>query len=122
LGSVIEKADFRSPSSSGWRYRSFCSGVPARARISEFPERGERRRAQDLVHEAELDLAEALPAQLLVEVRGPQPALLDLLAQRLHGAHHLVPLELVDESLERLDLLADERPHPVQMLLELGLG
>ena len=74
------------------------------------------------MHEAELDLAEALPAELLVEVRGPQPAFLDLLAQRLHGPHQLVPLELVDESLERLDLLADELPHPIQVLLELGLG
>ena len=39
-GSVMLKADFRSPASSGYRYRSFCSGVPAIARISELPESG----------------------------------------------------------------------------------
>jgi hypothetical protein len=34
------------------------------------------------VHQPELDLAEALPPRLGREVRGPQPALLDLLLQR----------------------------------------
>jgi hypothetical protein len=34
------------------------------------------------VHEAELDLAEALAAELGRQVRGPQPAALDLLLQR----------------------------------------
>ena len=90
-GSVIEKADFRSPASSGCSQRSFCSSVPASARISELPESGawlpnalgaNGRRAQDLVHEAELDLAEALAAELGRQVRGPQPAALDLLLQR----------------------------------------
>jgi hypothetical protein len=39
-GSVMENAERRSPSSSGYSQRSFCSSVPASARISEFPESG----------------------------------------------------------------------------------
>src|SRR6476660_7266828 len=39
-GSVIEKADFRSPASSGCSQRSFSADVPASARISELPESG----------------------------------------------------------------------------------
>jgi hypothetical protein len=72
------------------------------------------------VHEPELDLAEALPAQLWVEVGGPQAALLDALLERRHR-----PVELVHREVERLqrpDLLADELAHPVEVLLELGLG
>ena len=82
-GSVIEKADFRSPASSGCSQRSFCSGVPASARISQLPESGawlpnalgaNGELPEDLVHEAELDLAEALAAELGSQVRRPQPA------------------------------------------------
>src|SRR4051794_39618892 len=39
-GSVMENAECRSPASSGSSQRSFCSGVPASARISELPESG----------------------------------------------------------------------------------
>src|SRR3954454_11067222 len=39
-GSVIENAERRSPASSGCRYCSFWSSVPAMARISELPESG----------------------------------------------------------------------------------
>ncbi len=39
-GSVIENADLRSPASSGYSQRSFCSSVPASARISLLPESG----------------------------------------------------------------------------------
>src|SRR4051794_9320577 len=39
-GSVIENAERRSPLSSGYRYWSFWSSVPAMARISELPESG----------------------------------------------------------------------------------
>ena len=39
-GSVIEKADFRSPASSGCSHCCFWSSVPAIARISELPESG----------------------------------------------------------------------------------
>ena len=67
------KALRRSPASSGCSQRSFCSGVPASARISELPESGAAlpnasgaigRGAEDLVHQPEPDLAHALPAEL----------------------------------------------------------
>ena len=74
------------------------------------------------MHEPELDLAEALAAELGVEVRGPQPAALDLLLQRRVDAVERVLVELVGDRLERPDLLADELAHPVELLLELGLG
>ena len=63
----------RSPASSGCSQRSFCSGVPASARISLLPESGawlpnafgaNGAGAEDLVHQPELDLAEALAAEL----------------------------------------------------------
>ena len=72
------------------------------------------------MHQAELDLAEALAAQLGVQVRGVQAALLDSLAQRRHRAQQLLVGEV--ERLERPDLLADELLHPVQVRLELGFG
>ena len=39
-GSVIEKQERISPSSSGWSQRSFCSSVPCSARISMLPVSG----------------------------------------------------------------------------------
>ena len=47
------------------------------------------------MHEAELDLAEALPAELGRQVRGPQPAALDLLLQRRVDAVERRLVELV---------------------------
>ena len=49
-------------------------------------QRRDRRGAEDLVHQAEADLAHALPAELGRQVGGPQPARLDLLLQRRHRA------------------------------------
>ncbi len=46
-------------------------------------ERRDRRRAEDLVHQPELDLAESLTAELGIEMRRPQAARLDLLLERL---------------------------------------
>ena len=72
------------------------------------------------MHEPERDLAEALPAELRRQVRGPQPALADLALQRGERA---VELRLVEvERLQRPDLVADEAAHPVQLRLKLGLG
>src|ERR687893_435890 len=45
-------------------------GVAGVRRLVAEDDRRERARAEDLVHEAELDLAEALPAQVGWEVRG----------------------------------------------------
>ena len=90
-GSVMLKALCRSPASSGCSQRSFCSSVPFMREdlgvagvgggVAER-ERGDRRGAEDLVHQAEADLAHALAAELLGQVGGPQAALLDLLLQR----------------------------------------
>src|SRR5205807_9338998 len=78
--------------------------------------RRERRGSEDLVHEAELELAEPLAAELGIEVRGPQPALLDLLLQRLVDAIERRLVELLDQRLERPDLVAHELRHPIQLL------
>ena len=72
-GSVIENADCSSPASSGWSQRSFCSGRPGEredlavagvGRLAAEGVRREDRRAEDLVHQPELHLAEALSAEL----------------------------------------------------------
>ena len=84
--------------------------------------RRERAGAEDLVHQPELHLAEALPAELRIEVRGPQPALLDLLLERRVDAVELRLVELAEDRLDRPDLLAHEVAHPFELLLELRIG
>ena len=74
------------------------------------------------MHEPELDLAEALAAELGRQVGGPQAALAYLLLQRRDGAHEAVLAELLEHGLERPDLLAHEVAHPVELRLELRLG
>ena len=54
------------------------------------------------------------------QVRRPQPLGLDLLLQRPDDHPHLVVGEI--QRLEREHLLAHEAAHPLQLLLELGLG
>ena len=85
-------------------------------------QRRDRRGAEDLVHQPEAHLAHALPAELGRQVRGPQPALLDLLLQRRDRLAQAVEAELVPDRLERPDLAADELGHPVELLLEVGVG
>jgi hypothetical protein len=82
----------------------------------------ERRAAEDLVHEAELDLAEALAAELGRQVRRPQPAALDLVLQRRVDAVERRLVEVGGDRLDRPDLLAHEGAHPFELLFELGLG
>ena len=91
-GSVIEKHERILPSSSGCIHCSFCSSVPPTAISSALPESGAwlpkmRGRigalAEDLVHQAELDLAEAAAAHLRRQVGGPQALALDLVLQRV---------------------------------------
>ena len=75
---------------------------------------------EDLVHQPELDLAEALPAELGRQVRGPQAALLDLLLQRRVDA---VEVGLVRRSsivLDRPHLLAHELAHPLELASNSG--
>src|SRR5262249_37547515 len=75
--------------------------------------------AEDLVHQAELHLPEALTPELGREVRRPQAALSHGRAQRLEDALQVVVADLVRDRLDRIDLLADEVAHPLQLLLEL---
>jgi hypothetical protein len=86
---------------------------------------GGRVAAEDLVDQRQLELAEAGPAQLLVEEQGPQSAVLDLLLEPpgqgldlgVAGAQGVG-----EDRVERLDLLAAELLDPVELLLELGFG
>ena len=91
-GSVIEKHERYLPSRSGCIQRSFCSSVPPTAISSALPESGALlpkmlgpygRLAEDLVHQAELHLAEAEAAHVRRQVGGPQALALDLLLQRV---------------------------------------
>ncbi len=76
--------------------------------------------AQDLVHQAELDLAISLAAELGTEVRRPQPLLPDGFHEWRCNAQERRVVEL--ERLQRVDLLAHELAHPRQLALELGVG
>ena len=82
--------------------------------------------AEDLVHQAELHLAEAAAAHLRRQVGGPQALALDLVLHRVGEALERRPpfgrAPLLGQRLERDDLLPDERAHPVQLRLELGFG
>ena len=81
---------------------------------------------EDLVHQAQLHLAEPAAAHLRRQVGRPQALVLDLLLERRgDGDEALPPLRRapeVGEGLEGHDLLADEAAHPVELRLELGLG
>ena len=84
--------------------------------------RREDRRAEDLVHQAELDLAEALTAELGRQVSRPEALLPDLLVQRRVDPIELGLADVVLDRLDRPDLLAHERAHPFELLFELRLG
>ena len=57
-------------------------GVARVGRLAAERTGREERRSEDLVHQPELQLAEALAAELGVEVCGPQATLLDPLLER----------------------------------------
>ena len=129
-GSVSEKLEVISPRSSGSSHCFFCSRRAADgdelavARVgrlvAEDVGRG-RAAPEDLVHQRELHLAVALAAELGVEVARPQAAVPHLLLERFGGLPRVVGHVVVEEG-ERFDLLVDELAHPVELLLELGLG
>ena len=130
-GSVMLKALRRSPASSGCSQRSFCSSraghredlrVAGVGRGVAEGQRRDRRAAEDLVHQPEAHLAHALTAELGRQVRGPQPALLDLLLQRRDRLRQALQPEVVPDRLQRPDLAADELGHPVELRLEVGVG
>ena len=92
-----------------------------RRRVTEG-QRRDRAGAEDLVHEAELDLAEPLAPELGIEVCRPQILSLDLLPQRRHRPLEAVKSEFVDQCLQRPDPLPDELLHPVELALEVRVG
>ncbi len=83
------------------------------------------RAAEDLVHQRELELAEAGASELGAQVARPQAALLHALLQRLqdrHRARVALVVGAAEHVVERLDLVSHERVQPVELALELGLG
>ena len=130
-GSVMLKALRRSPASSGCSQRSFCSGVPASARISELPESGAALpNASGAIGEVpriscispRRTWPMPWPPSSGRQVGRPQAARLDLLLQRRERAAEPVDAQLVPDRLQRPDLAADEVRHPVELLLEVGVG
>ena len=96
--------------------------LPESGRLAAEGVRRVDRRAEDLVHQAELHLAEPLPAELGRKVSRPQPALLHALLERRVDAVELGLADLAVDRLDRPDLLAHEAAHPFEVLFELGLG
>ncbi|MGR7001206.1 hypothetical protein ACU686_29375 [Yinghuangia aomiensis] len=128
---MSEKQLVSLPSRSGHSQRSFCASVAPTARSSLLPESGglvaeDVRRgsgaAEDLVHKGELDLAEALAAQVGVEVCGPQAAVLDPLLERLGDGLPVGRAHPLPDEVEGFDLLHDEGADPVQLSCEVGIG
>ena len=81
--------------------------------------------AEDLVEQAELELAVAGTAEVLVEEDRPETLVLHLVLEALHerpDLRVLRPHRVREHVLERLDLLAAELLDPVELLLELRLG
>src|SRR3972149_5292684 len=117
-GSVIEKQERTSPSTSGFSQRSFCSGVPNCQRISAFPESGacaphadrprrEEPAARDLVDVDVGQKADPPPASLGGQVRRPHPHRLRPRLQVLHQRLALTAFE--QQLLIRVDVLVHER-------------
>src|SRR5262249_48201082 len=101
-------------------------GVPGVRGLAAEDQRGPRRAAEDLVEQRQLELPVSLPAELGTEVGGPQPALPDLLLQRVDDLPQAfvrrAVLQPAEGQVERLDLVPDERVGPVELGLVLGIG
>src|ERR1700674_3033092 len=94
-------------------------------RLASKHNRREPRAPEDLVHQRELDLPVALPAELRSEMARAQFALAHFGLQRPHQLVSFRIANVVSMSqpvVERLDFLAHELIDPVEVLLELGLG
>ena len=88
-------------------------------------DRGAVRPSEDLVEQGELHLAVAGSAEVGAEMAGPQAAVADLLLEwgdqgLAHGILH-VP-RVVDDLIDRLDLVAHEVIDPIELGLELRIG
>ena len=85
----------------------------------------ERVAAEDLVQQAELELAVAGAAEVLVEEDRPEALVLDLVLQPFDQRLDLRVLRadrVGEDVVERLDLLTAELLDPVELLLELRIG
>src|SRR5258708_5494649 len=100
-------------------------GVARVPRLASKPNRCESRAPEDLIHQRELDLPMARPAEFGPEMTRPQFALAHLGLQRPHQAVSFRIANVVrmpQHVVERLDFLAHELIDPVEVLLELGFG
>ena len=89
-------------------------------RLASEHRRRPPRSPQDLVQQRELDLAEALAAELGPQMRGPQSLVLHLLLQRPQDGHHLRVLFVVrieGDQIERFEFFDHEFFDPVQLRL-----
>src|ERR1700722_160448 len=94
-------------------------------RLASEDRRREAGRPEDFVHQRELDLTIALPAEFRLEMARPQLVLAHLLLQRTYEFIAIAVADVVGRSqhiVERLDLFAYELFDPVELLLEFGFG
>ena len=130
-GSVIEKQERISPSSSGVSQRSACSGVPCSARISMLPVSGaeqlktigrDRAAAHELAEHPVLPVGQAGAVALVGEEQVPQPLGLGPLAQldddlRVGDARADLLVEGLDGlGLDGVDVLFGEGAHPLEQV------
>ena len=83
------------------------------------------RPTEDLVEQGELHLAVAGSAEVRAEVAGPQAAVAHLLLQRGDQglAHRILHVpRVMNDLIDRLDLVADEVVDPIELGLELRIG
>ena len=95
--------------------------VPRVRRLIAEDLRRRRCAAQDLVQQGQLDLAQSLTTELLVEMAGPESPVLHLLLQRCRGQLVALPAHLRLHQVERLDLGAHELTRPFELGLEGGI-
>ena len=131
-GSVIENAERRSPASSGCRQLLLLvRRVPASARISELPESGAWLPNTAGANGLEPRISCISPSLTWPKPWPPssggrcaahRPRSLHLLLQRRDRALEAVLAELVEDGLDRPDLVAHEVAHPVELLPGTRLG
>ena len=102
-------------------------GIAGIGRGATEHRRRPRRAADDFVHERELELPVTFAAELRRQMTRPQPLSLHFVAQRLDRRARFLVLRVVHrarvrkQQIERLDLFAHERVHPIELLLEFGI-
>ena len=96
-------------------------GVAGVGRLAAEDHRGPAGAPEDLVQQAELELAVALPAEVGAEVGGPQAPVADLLLERVDDLAAVVVERRVRQvregQVERLAFVGDERIGPIELFL-----